>query len=115
MRSFFVVLLFLFASCNKEITAAPPAAERQVTEEAADFTPNSVTIREGGKVRFVFGGTAHSIIFTEQPGRPENIEVPVSNTTEERVFPVEGSFNFYCNDHRNMTGTVIVEAITVVE
>ena len=111
MRAFSAVLLVLFAAvgCNEAVTEAAPAALREVTVEANAFTPQSVVIRQGGTVRFTFQSTAHSIIFTEQEGRPENVEVPVANTTEERVFNTLGTFSYTCADHRTtMNGTVTV-------
>ena len=109
MRVFFTALVVLTAAgCNKAVTETEAAALRVVTVEANGFTPPEVTIREGGTVRFSFQGTAHNIIFTEQPGRPENIETLLANTTEERVFPEAGTFSYTCSDHRSMIGTVTV-------
>jgi plastocyanin len=110
MRVSFVLLLFLAVACNKEVATAPPAAERQVAVQQSNFTPNNVLIREGGTVRFVFEGTAHSVIFEQVPGRPENIET-IANTVEERVFALEGNYPFWCRDHQNMTGEVRVERV----
>ena len=107
-----LILALSTAACNKEITAAPPAALREVTVEATQFTPNNVTIREGGTVRFSFLGTAHNVIFTEQAGRPENIEVPIANITLDRVFGEEGTYAYTCSEHQTMTGTVTVRAVT---
>ena len=115
MRVLAATLLVLFTAvgCNEAVTEAAPAALREVTVEPNAFTPQSVVIRLGGTVRFTFQGTAHSIIFTEQPGRPENVEVPVANTTEERVFDTAGTFSYTCADHRTtMNGTVTVRAVT---
>ena len=105
------LLLFALLGCNDAITEAPPAALREVTVEANQFTPQSVVIRQGGTVRFTFQSTPHSIIFTEQEGRPENVEVPVANTTEERVFNTVATFTYTCADHRNMVGSVTVRAL----
>ena len=116
MRVFSVVLLALVAvGCNKDITAAPPAALREVTVEATQFTPNNVTIRQGGTVRFQFLGTAHNVVFTEQAGRPENIEVAIANITLDRVFGVEGTYAYTCTEHQAMTGTVTVRAVEATD
>ena len=106
------LLLFAVGGCNKAVTEAPPAALREVTVEANAFTPQSVVIREGGTVRFTFQSTPHSIIFTEQEGRPENVEVPLANTTESRVFAMAGTYTYTCADHRNMVGTVTVREMS---
>jgi plastocyanin len=113
MRVLFTALVVLTATaCNKAVTETEAAALRVVTVEATTFTPSEVTIREGGTVRFSFQGTAHNIIFTEQPGRPENIETVLANTTEERVFPEPGTFSYTCGEHRNMTGTITVDPLS---
>ena len=113
MRVFSTVLVVLAAAgCNKAVTETEAAALRVVTVEASSFTPNDVTIREDGTVRFSFQGTAHNVIFTEQAGRPENIETILANTTEERVFPEAGTYSYTCGEHRNMTGTVTVVPVT---
>jgi len=109
-------LLFLACAavaCNKATTGTDAAATETVTAGETTFVPNNVVIREGGVVRFTFGGTAHSVIFTEQSGRPENIEVAVANTTEERTFPVVGTYSYACADHSgSMAGTVTVRPVT---
>ena len=112
MRVLSVVLFsFGLAGCNKAVTDPAPAALREVTVEANQFTPNNVTIRQGGTVRFTFLGTAHNVIFTEQAGRPENIQIAVANTTEERVFLTADTYSYTCSDHPNMNGTVTVRAV----
>ena len=111
-----VLVLVLSAGCNEAVTEAPAAALREVTVEQNAFTPQNVVIRQGGTVRFVFQGTPHSVIFTEQQGRPENVEVPVANTTEERVFNTLGTFSYTCADHRTtMNGTVTVREATATQ
>jgi len=116
MRVFSVCLLALaVAACNKDITAAPPAALREVTVEPTQFTPNNVTIREGGTVRFSFLGTAHNVVFTEQPGRPDNIEVAIANITLDRIFAVEGTYEYTCTEHQSMTGLVTVKAVEATD
>jgi len=114
MRVFSVLLCVIAAAaCNKATTETEAAATRTVIVEEAAFVPNNVVVRQGGIVRFTFQGTAHSVIFTEQPGRPENIEPPVANTTEERVFLAEGTYSYTCAEHRStMNGTVTVERFT---
>ena len=115
MRVLLVSLFFAAAACNKEVATAPPDAEAQVTAGRTDFTPSEVRLLQGGKVRFVFEGTAHNVIFNNTPGRPDNIENLLSNTVEERVFGTPGTFTFFCRDHTSMTGRVSVEAVTIVE
>ena len=116
MRALYAGLLVILLSavgCNEAVTEVEPAQEAEVTVEATAFTPPTVVIRPGGTVRFLFQGTAHSVVFTEKEGRPENVEVPVANTIEVRVFPVIGTFPYTCAEHRTtMEGTVTVRPAT---
>ena len=114
MRAYLAGLLIFpaVAGCNDAPTEGPPPERARVVVEANNFTPQTVRVRQGGVVEFTFLGTAHSVIFTEQPGRPDNIETPLANTTEERVFGTIDTYSYRCAEHTNMTGTVVVDAFT---
>jgi plastocyanin len=93
-------------------TTAPTTepSPAQVTVHATDamaFTPNSVTVRPGGKVEFEFGSVAHTVVFAAIAGAPA--EIPSSaSTTVERAFASAGTFAYHCTIHPGMGGTVIV-------
>ncbi len=109
-------LLFLAAAaaCNKATTEADDPLTGSVIADASTFQPGNVVIQEGGTVEFTFGSTAHEVIFTEQPGRPVNIEPAVDNRIEKRTFATAGTYSYKCSltNHGVMEGTVTVRPST---
>lgn len=112
MRRLSALLFFpLVIACNKEIAdPPPPATNRVIAGTNLQFSPNDVPIRVGGTVTWEFLGTAHTVIFQTKPGAPNNIAVAVQNSTEGRVFTTAGIFEYDCDIHNGMSGTVRVIA-----
>lgn len=105
-------VLAVSLGCNDAaVDTAPPPLREEVTAGQTVFSPNNVRIRAGGTVQFNFTPTAHSVIFTQLAGSPENIQSLTANTIEERTFEVAGTFPYQCGDqsHAAMTGTITVE------
>jgi plastocyanin len=77
-----------------------------VTAPAFDFEPPVVDVRAGGTVTWTFSNLAHTVTFVTA-GAPENIPV-LQGGSESRTFPSSGVFDYQCDLHAEMTGTVRV-------
>jgi len=106
-----LVVLSLTIACNKEVTEPPPPETATVTATAnLQYLPPSVPIRTGGTVTWEFLSVAHTVIFDTKDGAPDNIQDPVSNTTEQRTFGTAGTYRYTCSvqGHGAMIGFINV-------
>lgn len=72
------------------------------------FSPVSVTIARNGSVTWVNNtSVAHSVTFGTA-GAPANIPSHAVGTNS-RTFPTAGTFNYVCDNHAGMTGSVTVQ------
>lgn len=112
--SVLLTLAFLLACNDKDIvgqTQAPAQANVNANPNLT-FNPSQVTIRVGGRVNFIFGSTAHTVMFEDVANRPDHIVEESSSKTESRTFTAVGDFNYECGIHDGMQGKVIVVALT---
>jgi plastocyanin len=71
------------------------------------FSPQVVAIARTGTVTWSIGAVEHNVTFSGGGGAPANIPTS-TNTTASRQFNTAGNFNYDCNLHAGMVGTVIV-------
>jgi plastocyanin len=76
------------------------------------FSPAFVTVSPGDTVRWTFAagsdGMGHNVRFAAGVGAPSDINI-LSTGTAIRVFPNRGTFNYFCDVHPGMNGTVTVQ------
>jgi len=77
------------------------------------FSPVFATANAGDTVRWTFtggsDGQGHNVRFTPAiTGAPPDINV-LKTGTASRVFSTRGTFNYVCDVHPGMNGTVIVQ------
>jgi plastocyanin len=103
------------ASGTAAITVnAPVAGAAAATVQATNsnaFTPNSVTVAEGGAVTWAFGTVEHNVVF-QTASAPANIDVSASKSVS-RTFPTAGTFAYVCSLHAGMSGTINVAAASL--
>ena len=74
--------------------------------DAFAFSPNNVTIQKDQVVKFI-SGTAHNVIPGTSPTDP-GLKIAAFGATGCLKFTAIGQFNFRCQPHAFMTGTVTV-------
>jgi plastocyanin len=110
----------ILAACNSTSTGGTPgeggtvACTVTITNELGLFayTPKTCDIKAGQKVSIVSTGF-HPLIGVKNKGGPidetkTTIPADPSVTSVTVTFPTAGSFNFHCDNHSSMVGTVNV-------
>ncbi len=70
------------------------------------YVPAIVHLASGGEVTWTFGAVQHSITFVSA-GSPSNIP-SIVNGSGSRTFAHPGTYNYVCDFHPTMSGTVLV-------
>ena len=97
-------------------TMGPPGPSPQTATVAATaqlaFSPNAVTIAPGGTVTFAFGTVGHAVKLDTGTNPPGDITGVNANTSISRTFSTAGTYTFHGTIHPQMTGTIIVAALS---
>jgi plastocyanin len=88
------------------VTAEDAPASAGVAAPGFAFNPSAVDVQAGATVTWTFASITHNVTFTTG-GAPTNIP-DSQNGSVGRTFPTNGSFNYHCTIHPQMTGTVTV-------
>jgi plastocyanin len=83
-----------------------------VTLRNINVEPDSVTVQAGDTVTFVNSDIVRHTVTSGPPGDPDgefDEDLPDQGDEAEITFDEPGTFEFYCDLHRNMTGEVVVE------
>ena len=86
------------------VEEAPAAAT--VTAPQFAYEPATVDVSAGATVTWTFGELPHTVTFIS-PGSPESI-TGLQDGSASRVFPTSGIFEYRCEFHSGMAGTVRV-------
>ena len=95
------------ATVAVNVTGTLPSSFTVSTTTGDAFTPNKVTIGQGGVVTWQFGATIHNVTFQSSPGAPQSIP-DTYLTTAARTFGQTGNFSYQCTIHAGMSGQVVV-------
>lgn len=81
----------------------------EVTLNASSFSPSSVTIDVGQTVRWVNGAAITHTITPDGHSEWAGVTVNDEGETFEHTFDATGAFDYLCQFHAGMTGTVTVD------
>ena len=98
------------AGCSSDSSnSSAGLSTNQVTAEASlAFSPQSISIKTGDSVSWIFQSVGHNVTFDAVSGAPASIGGANSNVTINRTFPTAGTFTYHCTIHPSMTGSVTV-------
>ena len=88
------------------VTAQVAAASGAVSAPGFAFQPSTLDVQAGGAVSWTFESTPHDVAFTTA-GAPAGVE-QLQNGSASRTFPTNGTFNYRCTIHPQMSGNVRV-------
>ncbi len=101
IRTFSVGLASLLASAGL-VAVADAAVTKTITLKGVQFSPRSVTIKKGDRVRFRWAGGTHTLI------GPKARVAAQRTGTKTITFTARGTYRYKCTVHDNMTTTVKV-------
>lgn len=84
------------------VAAADAVVSRTIVLRGEQFSPRSVTIKKGDKVRFRWAGGSHNLI------GPKARVAPQRTGTKTVTFTARGTYRYKCTLHKDMTTTVKV-------
>jgi plastocyanin len=88
----------------------PPPAGTVDANTNLTFNPRQATISVGGTVTFVFKSIGHNVNFdTQNAGTPADIPGVNANINVQRTFTTAGTYQYHCNIHPGMSGSVVVQ------
>ena len=91
----------------------PPPPPPPATVEARPtlvFTPGNLTINAGETMTFAFGSIGHNVTFDNRvAATPADIPGANANKSVQRTFAVAGTYQYHCNIHPGMAGSIIVQ------
>ncbi|RRQ25932.1 copper-binding protein [Rhodococcus sp. Eu-32] len=103
------LVLLAAVGCSSSAEEAPtPEYPNQVTVVNRAYSPQTITVRVGDTVTWVFDdkGMSHDVVADDRSFRSP---LMVSDTFTH-TFTEPGTFTYHCTPHPDMTGTVVVES-----
>jgi plastocyanin len=112
-----IICLCVAASCGSDTSPTgvqPSHKVFDVVTSGETFLPTIQTISAGDSVRWSFAvaadGLGHNVLFKPRvTGAPNDLPTEIRSGTRTLGFTTKGEFNYVCDLHGGMTGTIIVQ------
>ena len=90
-------------------TPPPPPATVEARPSLV-FTPGNLVINAGETMTFAFGTVGHNVTFDNRvAATPADIPGANANKSVQRTFAVAGTYQYHCNIHPGMAGSITVQ------
>ena len=84
----------------------------EVLARNISFAPETITVEAGTTVTFTNEDIVRHTVTSGEPGEPDgefDEDLPDQGDTAQIAFDELGTFVYYCDLHRNMTGEIVVQ------
>jgi len=97
-------------SSSSTSAPAPAAGPNGVNIVNYAFAPSTLTVKVGTTVTWKnYDQFAHEVISaTGDPGQPFDLGQQTTGATVSHTFTAAGTYQYYCNIHNYMKGTIVV-------
>ncbi len=97
-------------SSTTSTTPVPAAGPNGVNIVNYAFAPSTLTVKVGTTVTWKnYDQFAHEVISaTGDPGQPFDLGQQATGATVSHTFTAPGTYQYYCNIHNYMKGTIVV-------
>ncbi len=98
------------AASASTTTPVPAAGPNGVNIVNYAFAPSTLTVKVGTTVTWKnYDQFAHEVISaTGDPGQPFDLGQQLTGATVSHTFTAPGTYQYYCNIHNYMKGTIVV-------
>ena len=96
------------AGAGAKVVTPPTILEIEIKNFA--YNPSTIRIKTGTKITWYNADNSPHTVTSDSGGKAEvNSEILSPGDSYGHLFDMPGTFNYHCNFHTNMKGTVIVE------
>ena len=101
-------IVILLAACAPQEAAEPVATDHVDLPPSYKFEPAAITVPDGTTVTWTNNDSAQHTVTQDPAGSGFASGALTPGSTFENTFDTAGTFEYFCEIHPSMTGTVVV-------